>query len=217
MNLPQGKKNKYSFYDYPINKKPVKENRDCPLSATKYIEYSRSLFGRQGFTINLILLRPKSRGAVFLRSKHPRDLPVIDPNYLSHPDDLHTLVNGIKKLMILGNTTALRSRLKSKFHEKPVPGCEGEKFGSFRYFGCYIQHMSSSFWHPTSTCKMGPSSDPLAVVSHRLRVHGVSGLRVVDASIMPVIVSGNTNAPTLMIGEKAADLIKEDWNESGHR
>nr|XP_045611163.1 glucose dehydrogenase [FAD, quinone]-like [Procambarus clarkii] len=184
---------------------------------TKYMEYARPLSGKQGFTIIMYLMRPKSRGGIFLRSKHPNDLPLIDPNYLDHPQDLKTLVNGIKQLMALGNTTAFRSRFKAKFHDMPVPGCEGEKFGSYRYWGCYVQHMASSFWHPTSTCKMGPSSDPLAVVDYRLRVRGVSGLRVVDASIMPVVVSGNTNAATLMIAEKAADLIKEDWNElTGH-
>ncbi|XP_071522935.1 glucose dehydrogenase [FAD, quinone]-like isoform X2 [Panulirus ornatus] len=135
----------------------------------KYVEYSRPLFGTQGFTVNLYLLRPKSRGAVFLRSRHPEALPVIDPNYLSHPDDLITLVNGVKFLMALGNTSALRTRFKAKFHSMVVPGCEREVFSSAQYWGCYIQHMASSFWHPVGTCKMGPSSDPLAVTDHRLR------------------------------------------------
>ncbi|XP_042237849.1 glucose dehydrogenase [FAD, quinone]-like isoform X2 [Homarus americanus] len=182
---------------------------------SKYLEYTRPLFNHQGFTVNLFLLRPKSRGAVFLRSRNPLDLPIIDPNYLSHPDDLHALVNGIKVLMALGNTTSLRKQFQAKFHDKPVPGCEGEAFGSHKYWACYVQHMASSFWHPTSSCKMGPSSDPLAVVNPRLRVHRVSGLRVVDASVMPIIVSGNTNAATLMIAEKASDFIKEDWNGHG--
>ncbi|KAG7160126.1 Glucose dehydrogenase [FAD quinone]-like 6, partial [Homarus americanus] len=121
----------------------------------------------------------------------------------------------IKVLMALGNTTSLRKQFQAKFHDKPVPGCEGEAFGSHKYWACYVQHMASSFWHPTSSCKMGPSSDPLAVVNPRLRVHRVSGLRVVDASVMPIIVSGNTNAATLMIAEKASDFIKEDWNGHG--
>ncbi|XP_068217751.1 glucose dehydrogenase [FAD, quinone]-like [Palaemon carinicauda] len=176
-----------------------------------YLRYYTPLFGEDGFTLLINQLRPKSTGSVTLRSSNPDDLPLIDPKYLSHEDDVYTLLKGIKAAVILGNTTVFREKFGAKLYDEPIEGCAGETFGSDRYWICYIRHMTSSFWHPAGTCKMGPSSDPLAVVDPRLRVHGVKGLRVIDASIMPVIVSANPMATTIMIGEKGADLIKQDW------
>ncbi|XP_042870097.1 glucose dehydrogenase [FAD, quinone]-like [Penaeus japonicus] len=174
-----------------------------------------------GYTLLPYLLRPKSLGSVTLRSRNPTDLPVIDPNYLSHPDDLATLIadlpssiflsTGIKIALKLGNGTTFTQEFGAEFHDKPVPGCKLKRYGTDDYWACYIRHMASSFWHPAGTCKMGPTSDPNAVVDHKLRVRGVSGLRVVDASIMPVIVSGPILAPVIMIAEKSADDIKMEW------
>lgn len=95
----------------------------------------------------------------------------------------------------------------------PVEECERLTPRSDQFYECYIRNFGNTLWHATGSCKMGPSSDEKAVVDSKLRVHGIKGLRVGDASIMPNIVSGNTNIPTTMIGEKTADLIKEDWND----
>ncbi|XP_050713623.1 glucose dehydrogenase [FAD, quinone]-like [Eriocheir sinensis] len=176
-----------------------------------FSKYYKSLIGLEGFTVGPMLTRPKSRGTVKLKSRDPRDPPLIDPNYLSHPDDVTTLVRGIKFAIAVGNTPALREELGARFHNQPLPGCEREVPESNSYWACYVRHMVKTTWHPAGSCKMGPASDPYSVVDHTLKVRGVQGLRVVDASIMPLVTSGNTNAPTLMIGEKAADMIKLDW------
>ncbi|KAB7497352.1 hypothetical protein Anas_12166 [Armadillidium nasatum] len=98
----------------------------------------------------------------------------------------------------------------AKLHDKPFPGCRHQEMGSDDYWRCYARHLVSSIYHPVGTCKMAPDSDPMGVVDNKLRVKGVTNLRVADASIMPLVTSGNTNAPSIMIGERAADFIKED-------
>ncbi|XP_050690766.1 glucose dehydrogenase [FAD, quinone]-like isoform X1 [Eriocheir sinensis] len=181
------------------------------LDAYKTKSYFGEVFGAKGFSIRPILLHPKSRGSLTLRSRDLRDPPVVDLAYLSHPDDVATLVDGIKLALALGNTSALRHDLGATFFDKPLPECASKPRGSDAYWSCYVRHMSSTFLHLGGSCKMGNDSDPLAVVDHRLRVRGVSGLRVVDASVMPFVTSGNTNAAVIMVAERAADLIKQRW------
>merc|ERR1711915_1033973 len=118
--------------------------------------------------------------------------PVFYGNYLTHPEDMETLIKGIQ------------------FWSMTVPGCEEYEDLSVEYIKCAISHISLTGFHYTGTAKMGPPSDPESVVNHQLKVYGVGNLRVVDNSIMPTIVSGNTNAAAIMIGEKASDMIKED-------
>lgn len=93
----------------------------------------------------------------------------------------------------------------------PLPHCHKHTYDSDAYWKCYSRSIGTTLYHPAGTAKMGPSSDKDAVVDSHLRVHGIKGLRVIDASIMPLVISGNTNAPTMMIGERGSDFIKEDY------
>lgn len=151
----------------------------------------------------LLLGRPKSVGEMRLVSSNPDDDVVLEPNYLQDPDDREALLFGFKKLVDLFENS---SSLNAPMFPKPVPGCAGEEFKSDEYFRCVIKHMSGSFYHHVGTNALGK------VVDNRLKVMGVGGLRVIDASIMPRPPNGNTQAATIMIGEKGAELIIDDLN-----
>ncbi|XP_076064872.1 glucose dehydrogenase [FAD, quinone]-like isoform X2 [Oratosquilla oratoria] len=175
-----------------------------------YNEYFGPIFGREGFSIGPMLTRPLSRGSITLASNNPFTPPLIDPNFFSHPQDVATMVKGAKFALAVGGTKALQ-KFGARFHDKIHPRCRDKTPWSDDYWACFARHMSTTTYHPAGTCKMAPSRDPMGVVDPRLRVRGVKGLRVADASIMPTVTTGNLNAPCIMIGEKAADLIKEDW------
>ncbi|XP_076046166.1 glucose dehydrogenase [FAD, quinone]-like [Oratosquilla oratoria] len=175
-----------------------------------YEDYYGPIKGKEGFSNTLYITRPFSRGSVTLNSGDPRDAPKIDPNYLHRKEDVDILVRAIKFAVRLGETSTLKNEFGAKFHDKPVPGCDSLPYGSYDYWACVARSLVRSPGHPVGTCKMAPSWDRYGVVDHRLRVRGVKSLRVIDASIMPVITSANLNAVVYMIAEKGADMIKED-------
>lgn len=158
---------------------------------------------RPGVSAATIIAGPKSVGQMEIRSPDPSVSPAIDPGFLSDPSDVQRMLWGMRLLRRVLATEPMAQRLV----KETFPGAEAVSDDQL------IDHMKragNTSWHQVGTCKMGPATDQLAVVDARLRLHGLDGLRVVDASIMPRITSGNTHAPTAMIGEKAADMIKQD-------
>ncbi|AFY52705.1 choline dehydrogenase-like flavoprotein [Rivularia sp. PCC 7116] len=152
-----------------------------------------------GFTLCPTLLYPQSKGQITLRSKNPLQPPFIQPNYLTNQEDLEVLFAGVKI-----SRQILQQKAFDKFRgEEIVPGFQ---IKSTEDICAFIRNTAESLYHPVGTCKMG--NDSMSVVNSNLQVHRIKGLRVVDASIMPAIIGGNTNAPTIMIAEKAADMIK---------
>ncbi|MES2262221.1 MAG: GMC family oxidoreductase N-terminal domain-containing protein [Pseudomonadota bacterium] len=163
-------------------------------------DHARKMHLGHGISCHVDVLRPHSRGTVRLAGRDPRASLRIDPRYLSDQRDMDLLVKGAQiqqRIMESAPFDALRG-------EMLYPVASGDTAALV----ADIRRRADCQYHPVGTCKMGPAHDPMAVVDEQLRVRGVSGLRVVDASIMPTIVGGNTNAPTIMIGEKAADMIR---------
>ncbi|XP_049878383.1 ecdysone oxidase-like [Pectinophora gossypiella] len=154
----------------------------------------------------VVLLHPKSRGQVKLQSTNPLDDLIIEPGYFRDEDDVITFAEGVKFMTNIARTSYFK-KVGGFIAQLDVAGCKGLKWGTDRYWRCYVKNAATSLLHPVGTCAMGPQG----VVDERLRVHGISNLRVIDASVMPKITSGNTNAPTMMIGERSSDLIKEDY------
>ncbi|MDF1721008.1 MAG: choline dehydrogenase [Minwuia sp.] len=152
-----------------------------------------------GVTMHCCDLRPKSRGHIGLGSADPMDDPMIDPNYLDHPDDLPKLIHGIE----IGRRVLSAPPLGDHMADELYPGSDVQDVSALEAF---VRRKAETIYHPVGSCRMG--KDDAAVVDPELKVRGVEGLRVVDASVMPSLIGGNTNAPTIMIAERAADLIR---------
>jgi choline dehydrogenase-like flavoprotein len=169
-------------------------------------DHGRKLTPGYGMTLHCCQLRPKSRGYIGLKSSDPFADPLIQPNYLSHDDDIAELLAGLKLGRRIMNTPLMK---------EAAGGTEvdpGPTTTSDAQLVEYIRNNAETIYHPVGTCKMG--NDDQAVVDDRLRVHGIANLRVADASIMPRVIGGNTNAPSMVIGEKAARMILADRNQS---
>ncbi|GJH35275.1 choline dehydrogenase [Paraburkholderia hospita] len=171
-----------------------------PLSLDKFGE---PLHRFNAFTASVCHLRPTSRGSVHIESRNPHAAPLIAPNYLSTEYDRHVAANALR----LTRRIAASPALKPYRPEEILPGIQ---FQTEEELQIAAGQVGTTIFHPVGTCRMGTLNDPGAVVDSRLRVIGVEGLRVVDASVMPTITSGNTNSPTLMIAERASDMIRAD-------
>jgi choline dehydrogenase-like flavoprotein len=164
----------------------------------KLVDHGRKTVFGHGYSCHVCLLRPSSRGTLRLASRDPMAAPLIDPNFFGHADDMPRMVSGFKLMRHITSQPALAGLGGREMASSAHAGTDAE-------IEAFIRQYADTIYHPVGTCRMG--SGPMDVVDAELRVHGLQGLRVVDASMMPSIISGNTNAPVIAVAEKAADLV----------
>jgi len=174
--------------------------RAAPAGAGPYLPPFKRAFA-DGFALRAVMLRPESRGEITLASADPKTPPRIRQNFLATESDRRTIRDGLKLVRRIAGAAPL-----SAFAARELaPGADKQSDSDL---DAHIRATAATAHHPLGTCRMGPASDRMAVVDPQLRLYGVAGLRVVDASVMPDLVGGNINAPVIMIAEKAADLIR---------
>jgi choline dehydrogenase len=188
-----------------IRSRPELESPDCQLffAHASFDHVTRKLDPDPGMTIGVYQCRPESRGSIHIGSADPLAPPLIRPNFLSDALDRDTLVRGLHLVREIGQAQAFAPY--RDLESKPGPACRGDD-----ELLDYARRTGATTYHVMGTCKMGPDGDRLAVLDERLAVRGLQGLRVVDASVMPTMPSGNINAPVIMIAEKAAEMMRED-------
>ncbi|XP_045480484.1 glucose dehydrogenase [FAD, quinone]-like isoform X2 [Harmonia axyridis] len=174
------------------------------------VEFLKTFDGSSNIVLSTILLNPKSTGGITLKSANPLDFPEVDIGIFSSEEDLGTLYEGVRYAQKLGRTEAFQKfnvRQNFKFQ-----ACEQHGYDTKEFWFCAMRYLAFNGYHMSSTARMGPKDDPMAVVDSELRVYGVENLRVIDCSIMPDTVSGHTNAIAFAIGEKGADMIKNHYS-----
>ncbi|XP_035786143.1 glucose dehydrogenase [FAD, quinone]-like [Anopheles albimanus] len=177
-----------------------------------YDDYFRPLARTRNFMFLPMLLKPRAVGQVELKSTNPFNHPLFRYQYFEDERDVDALVYAIKEVIRISTEAPLR-RLGVQLYKRKVPGCQYMAFNTVDYWRCHVRTLTSTFQHQVATCKMGPPTDPEAVVDSRLRVYGIRGLRVADVGIIPEAPTGHTAAHSFLIGEKAADMIKEDHRQ----
>lgn len=172
-------------------------------------EFLPLTFG-EAFMIVPMLCRPRSRGRLLLRSADPDDNIRLIHNFLADPHDVATLLEGVKLAMSVAASPAF-AKYGAEYHETLLPPCKHLAYRSDEYWRCHMRHLTYTIQHDVGGACMGSAYDPTAVVDPQLRVYGVPGLRIADASVFPTVNSGHPTAPVIMVAEKAADLIKQSW------
>lgn len=183
------------YYDTNVRNTLLSANNDAPILLAA-----------------VTLINPVSRGNVSIKSASPFVAPKIMSGYLEAKEDVQAVVSGIKELFSFLNTTAFKNAEVSEVRFN-FTRCPNLQYGTDLYWECYARELATTLYHPTGSNRMGAETDSTTVVTPRAKVKGINGLRVADASIMPFITSGNTNAPTMMIAEKVSDMIKQDWKQ----
>ncbi|KAF7273670.1 hypothetical protein GWI33_013617 [Rhynchophorus ferrugineus] len=165
---------------------------------------------KPSITILPVVLHPKSRGFLRLHSKDPAEPPLIDPKYLSAPEDVDTLILGIQLIKQLVDTPQMKL-IGAELNRTPFPGCEHHTFDTRAYWECYVTRLTITSYHPVGTCKMGHPSDVSTVVDFDFKVQRTNNLYVVDGSVLPTLTSGNINGAILMLAEMASDVIRKSY------
>jgi choline dehydrogenase-like flavoprotein len=161
--------------------------------------------------LNFVILgRPNSVGKVTLNKQDPMKPLDVNPNYFDTDRDIKIIVEGVKIAQKVAESKAVRD-VGVTLDKNPIPECKKHTFGTDDYWTCWARQLTSTVWHPVGTCRMGKINDPKAVVDPTLKVKGVKGLRVIDNSVQPAITNANTNAPAILIGQKGADMILNEW------